>query len=97
MKSEAAAKYVSGVAVHWYADFIVPPLPLLNTHNAMPDKFLLATEACAGSLGIFSKPVILGSWDRFESYTKDIMEVCVKVCNFTSTTYSLKWYTTAET
>jgi hypothetical protein len=44
-----AAKYVSGIAVHWYEDFVTPALALSSTHQKFPDKFILATEACAGS------------------------------------------------
>ena len=38
-----ADKYVSGIAVHWYMDFIVPPKLLDLTHEAFPNKFIFAT------------------------------------------------------
>ena len=38
-----ANKYVSGIAVHWYMDFLIPPSALDLTHEAFPDKFIFAT------------------------------------------------------
>ena len=38
-----ANKYVSGIAVHWYMDFLIPPSALDLTHDAFPDKFIFAT------------------------------------------------------
>lgn len=43
-----ANKYVSGFGVHWYANNLVPPSVLTSTHEAFPDRFILATEACNG-------------------------------------------------
>lgn len=43
-----AARYVSGVAVHWYADTQVGPKVLDEIHDSFPDKFLLYSEACTG-------------------------------------------------
>lgn len=71
-----AYKYVSGIAVHWYEDFLTPVVALTSTHEKFPEKFLLATEACAGSLLPFGK-VLLGSWERAESYAHDIIQVLV--------------------
>ncbi|XP_063434087.1 lysosomal acid glucosylceramidase-like [Mytilus trossulus] len=70
--SPEASKYISGIAVHWYEDFITPTIALSSTHQKFPDKFILATEACAGSILPFGK-VILGSWERAESYAHDIL------------------------
>ncbi|XP_017583335.1 PREDICTED: glucosylceramidase [Corvus brachyrhynchos] len=40
-----AARYVAGLAVHWYLDAIVPPgCSLEATHKLFPDHFLLYTE-----------------------------------------------------
>ncbi|CAN7949891.1 unnamed protein product, partial [Ixodes pacificus] len=69
-----AAKYVQGVAVHWYADEFVGPWVLDKTHDNFPDKFILATEACRGDKPWDKAKVILGSWDRAESYAHDILE-----------------------
>jgi O-glycosyl hydrolase len=39
-------KFVSGIAVHWYFDFLdVGGQKLSDTHYEFPDKFLLYTEA----------------------------------------------------
>ncbi|KAI9560631.1 hypothetical protein GHT06_011581 [Daphnia sinensis] len=66
-----ANKYVSGFGVHWYANNVVPPSVLTSTHEAFPDRFILATEACNGP---YEEPVIMGSWERLESYAHDIIE-----------------------
>ncbi|KAL6740522.1 hypothetical protein Aduo_013871 [Ancylostoma duodenale] len=63
-----AAKYVSGIAIHWYNDKDVPASVLKTTHQRHPDHFILATEAChQGS-------PILGDWKRAELYVMDIIE-----------------------
>ncbi|XP_041373203.1 LOW QUALITY PROTEIN: lysosomal acid glucosylceramidase-like [Gigantopelta aegis] len=67
-------KYVSGIGVHWYWDFLTPAVILDKTHAAFPSKFILATEACQGSQPWQLKKVILGSWDRAESYAHSIIE-----------------------
>lgn len=69
-----AAKYVSGIAVHWYLDLIIPAEPTLSlTHNLFPEHFLFATEACAGS-NPWEKAVLLGSWERGDEYSHDIIQ-----------------------
>lgn len=72
--SDKAAKYVSGIAVHWYLDDYVDPILLELTHNKFPDKWIFATEACTGA-GPLVKHVDLGNFQRAESYAKDIIEV----------------------
>lgn len=72
--SEEARKYVSGVAVHWYEDFITPAGALSSTHKKFPEKFLLATEACSGSMPWDIPKVSLGSWKRGEDYAHDIIQ-----------------------
>ncbi|CAH1363810.1 unnamed protein product, partial [Tenebrio molitor] len=59
--------YIDGIAVHWYADVFFPASLLTDTHNNFPEKFILATEACNGA-------VVLGSWERGESYSNDIIQ-----------------------
>lgn len=49
LRDEKASKYVSGIAVHYYWDFIVPPSVLTWMHNLFPDRFLFASEASEGS------------------------------------------------
>ncbi|XP_033750563.1 lysosomal acid glucosylceramidase-like [Pecten maximus] len=73
-KNTEAAKFVSGIAVHWYQDFVVPANALASTHEKFPDKFILATEACLGSMPWDGRHVQLGSWYRGELYAHDIIE-----------------------
>eukprot|EP00949_MAST-11_sp_MAST-11-sp1_P003135 g3135.t1 len=72
-----AAKYVSGIGLHWYAA-VEDSLPsslyfgrMAQTHEKHPDVFMLATEACEGFLP-WSQGVQLGSWARAETYAHDI-------------------------
>lgn len=69
-----ARQYVSGIAVHWYADKVAPANVLDFTHNYFPDIFVFGTEACNGFLP-FEVRVILGDWNRGESYAADIIDV----------------------
>jgi glucosylceramidase len=48
LANAVANGYVSGIAVHWYQNFIAPPSVLTTTHEKFPDRFILATEACEG-------------------------------------------------
>ncbi|XP_078602094.1 lysosomal acid glucosylceramidase-like isoform X1 [Branchiostoma floridae x Branchiostoma japonicum] len=73
LQNATAAKYVKGVGVHWYLNSFVPPLTLSATHERHPDYFILATEACSGSFP-WGRHVLLGSWDRGEDYTHDIIQ-----------------------
>nr|XP_037268266.1 lysosomal acid glucosylceramidase-like [Rhipicephalus microplus] len=68
-----AAKYVGGVAVHWYTDNITDPHVLDEVHDSFPNKFILGTEACTGSEKLEEK-VLLGSWERAELYAADILQ-----------------------
>ncbi|KAL1422243.1 hypothetical protein MTO96_022124 [Rhipicephalus appendiculatus] len=68
-----AAKYVSGVAVHWYMNRLIGPSVLDMVHQSFPDKFILATEACAGYGLTTVNKVKLGSWERAEYYASDIL------------------------
>ena len=76
MSDPVAYKYVSGFAVHWYNDFFTPVQVLDLAHDAFPDKFILYTEACEGSQPWQApRHIALGSWERAESYSGNIMEV----------------------
>ncbi|NXC43682.1 GLCM Glucosylceramidase, partial [Penelope pileata] len=47
---EQAARYVHGIGIHWYLDFIGPIQDtVLPTHELFPDFFILATEASIGA------------------------------------------------
>ncbi|KAL4236076.1 hypothetical protein ACF0H5_004462 [Mactra antiquata] len=70
-----AAKYVSGVAVHWYIDLLVPPSFIDRAYEKFgSDYFFLNTEACEQDLINKNRSVLLGSWYRGEHYFKDIMQ-----------------------
>jgi glucosylceramidase len=66
-------KYVSGIAVHWYMDSIIPPIMLDKTHDLFPDKFIFGTEACVGEGP--QQHVIIGSFVRAEEYAQYILQV----------------------
>ena len=65
LKDPAAAKYVWGTAIHWYAADHFDQED--QVHAAFPDKHLLFTEGCweAGA-----KP---GQWDRGERYAHNLI------------------------
>lgn len=70
-----AAKYVHGIAVHWYLDFLAPAKATLGeTHRLFPDTMLFASEACVGSK-FWEQSVRLGSWDRGMQYSHSIIMV----------------------
>ncbi|XP_063230493.1 lysosomal acid glucosylceramidase-like [Bacillus rossius redtenbacheri] len=69
---KTARDYVSGVAVHFYADAYFSPSILNQTHNEFPDKFILYTEACDLHKIVTSD---LGNWEKGENYGKSILEV----------------------
>ncbi|GMR48554.1 hypothetical protein PMAYCL1PPCAC_18749 [Pristionchus mayeri] len=68
-----ASSFISGVGIHWYLDLISPASKLTATHNAHPDKLILATEACAGSNRPHHSPAF-GEWSRAEGYARSIIE-----------------------
>nr|XP_015224284.1 PREDICTED: glucosylceramidase [Lepisosteus oculatus] len=69
-----AARYVHGIAVHWYLDGLVPAdLSLGTTHRLFPEYYLFGSEACVGSMP-WDRGVWLGSWERGEQYSHDIMQ-----------------------
>ncbi|XP_071785390.1 lysosomal acid glucosylceramidase-like [Asterias amurensis] len=71
---EEAASYLSGAAVHWYKNRGPDSYnTLTDTHLEFPDKFIVATEACEGA-DLFAEPVMLGSWERGERYSYDIIQ-----------------------
>jgi glucosylceramidase len=75
LKDNETAKYISGIAFHWYLNSVSSPLELDKTHNQFPDYFLLSTEACEGSSPFQKDKVSLGDWGRAESYAYDILTV----------------------
>ncbi|CAJ0570088.1 unnamed protein product, partial [Mesorhabditis spiculigera] len=67
-----AREYADGIGVHWYMDAFAPASLLTETALRHPDKFILATEACSGFLGVHGP--ILGDWSRAENYAADIID-----------------------
>lgn len=75
LSNKEASPYISGIALHWYKDSGSSTNILDRIHQAFPDKFLFATEACEGSFSQQTEKVDLGSWDRAASYATDIISV----------------------
>ncbi|CAB3246467.1 unnamed protein product [Arctia plantaginis] len=73
LEHPGALKYIDGVAVHYYTDFIAPAALLTELSKFYPNKFILATEGCKGSIWLIEKHVDLGSWDRAKGYILDII------------------------
>lgn len=75
LKDAEAAKYIHGIGIHWYMDFLAPSdMTLTITHHLFPNFYLISTEASAGFY--FWEPrVVLGSWDRGSKYSHSILEV----------------------
>lgn len=73
LEDEKAARYVHGIGIHWYLDFIGPIQDtVLPTHELFPDYFILATEACIGA-HFWERDVILGCWERGNQYSHSIL------------------------
>jgi len=76
LEDQETWKYVSGIAVHWYLDFLVPTDSLDLTHRNNPDFFMFGTEACIAHIPGIPLPVVqLGDWGRAERYAHDIIQV----------------------
>ncbi|XP_060806814.1 uncharacterized protein LOC106141399 [Amyelois transitella] len=71
-ENKECLQYIDGVAVHYYTDFIVPASVFNLVSKTHPDKFIISTEACEGSMPWEKEKVLLGSWDRAVKYIKDI-------------------------
>lgn len=79
LEDEQAARYVHGIGIHWYLDFLAPiDLTLSITHHLFPNYFLLSTEASTGSY--FWEPrVVLGGWERGSKYSHSILTVGLSI------------------
>lgn len=76
MKNSDAAKYISGLAFHWYTSGNVVSYNLLDSlYSQIKDQieFVMMSEACTGSMPLSRGPK-LGDWGRAESYASDIIE-----------------------
>ena len=74
LEDKEAAKYVSGIAYHWYDNHPMSGWPaeyLTELHKTYSDYFLLNTEAC------HPEGALLGKWDAGERYAYDIIRVLV--------------------
>lgn len=73
LQDPEAAKYFSGLGVHWYGGLNTDKLEA--THALAPSKYILATEACncVGNV-IFSAPNVAAWWTRAEKLALDILE-----------------------
>lgn len=74
LADEEAAKYVSGVAFHWYNMPTAGRVDLDAIRKQYPDKFVLATEACEEWKGK-DQHVWLGNWQTFNRYAEAIIKV----------------------
>jgi len=74
MSNEGVPDLVSGVAVHWYADFLVPVSTLDRVHDHHPNLPILYTEACLGSYPWDTAAVVLGDWGRAEQLADDMLD-----------------------
>ncbi|VVC33980.1 Glycosyl hydrolase family 30, TIM-barrel domain,Glycoside hydrolase family 30,Glycosyl hydrolase [Cinara cedri] len=74
MSDKECAKYIDGVAIHWYLDFIVPVKVLNEVHKEFGDKIIINTEASQGDKPWDFVKVQLGSWTRAENYVNDIID-----------------------
>lgn len=74
MADPSTAKYISGLAFHWYSDGIVPYSVLDSLYESIKDKidFVFMTEACNGDIPT-DRGVKLGDWNRGEKYALDIL------------------------
>jgi glucosylceramidase len=73
LSDKDAAKWVSGIAFHWYLNTEKTGETLDTLHQKFPQFFLLNTEAC-----ILTHPII-GNWTWAERYAFDIIRVCISV------------------
>ena len=67
-----AAKYVSGIAFHWYFNNQARREDLDDCHSKYPNYFILPSEACVTWKGNHNP---FGQWDAFDSYAEDIIKV----------------------
>jgi glucosylceramidase len=70
LSDKDAAKWVSGIAFHSYANNEKTGETFDTLHQKFPHVFLLSTEVC------ILKPMI-GDWSWAERYAIDIIRVCI--------------------
>ncbi|CAG0882575.1 unnamed protein product [Darwinula stevensoni] len=72
MADEAMSEWVSGVAMHWYMNFI-PPDVQDTIHEMYPNLMLLMSEASNG-VNPWEHHIFLGFWEHGEKYALDIIQ-----------------------
>lgn len=77
LEDKEAAKYISGIATHWYMNDEYENLNFIT--KQYPDKFILPSEACNGFLP-FQVHALPGNWDRGVAYMYDIIKLLQKKC-----------------
>lgn len=75
LEDKEAAKYISGIAIHWYMNDEYENLNFISKYY--PEKFILPTEACNGFLP-FQVHALPGNWDRGVAYMYDIIKTLQK-------------------
>ena len=75
LSDKEAAKYVSGIAFHWYHNDRAPVEILDQVAAAFPDYFILNTEACIETKNPKKEVLSLGEWEQGERYAYDIITV----------------------
>lgn len=75
LEDKEAAKYVSGIAVHWYMNDEYENMNFLAKYY--PDKFIISSEACNGYLP-FQEHALPGDWDRGVAYMFDMIKTIQK-------------------
>ncbi|XP_017875581.1 glucosylceramidase-like [Ceratina calcarata] len=73
LKCERSNKYVGGIAVHWYQDYLAEPDVLDEIHNEFPNKFILVTESSITTIWNTSQEKV-GSWQHGERYILTMIE-----------------------
>ena len=76
LRDKEAAKYVSGIAFHWYGNGNAPPQLLDTPAKEFPDHFLFNTEASVMDANRGHGDILhLGNWGSGEAYANDIITV----------------------
>ena len=76
LSDPSSAKYVSGIAVHWYGNGEAPVTVLDEVAKEFPNYFILNSEASEMDLQRDHKDILpLGRWESGEAYANDIITV----------------------
>lgn len=75
MADKDVAKYIDGIALHCYLDYMDSPESLDLLHKKYPDVFIMYSECTIiPFLYVGGPPIDPGSWDRGEYYASCIIE-----------------------